>query len=58
MITRFWAMRAIASLPSSSSLLRNIALSIAIVYLNLCAKVRIFPYKNGKKTKKYHVCGM
>jgi hypothetical protein len=41
-------MRSIASLPSSNSLLRNIALSIAIVQI-LGAKVQKTSLKNDKK---------
>jgi hypothetical protein len=40
MITRFWAIRSIASSPSSSSERLNIASSIAIVFLNLGTKVQ------------------
>jgi hypothetical protein len=46
MITRFCAIRSITSLPKSSSERLNIASFIAIVYLNLRAKVLI---KNGNR---------
>jgi hypothetical protein len=50
-ITRFRAMRAIASLPSSSSLLRNIALSIPIVHILGC-KITAFSPNNHDNCHK------
>jgi hypothetical protein len=60
-ITRFWAMRSIASIPKSSSERLNIALSIAIITLFSCAKVLLLPQKypkNNVKMPKYHTRGI